>query len=33
MNAIPIQCEQYDGTVHLFIDNRVASYDVTFMPS
>jgi hypothetical protein len=33
MHAIPIQREQYGGTVLLFIDNREASYDVTFMPS
>jgi hypothetical protein len=33
MKAIPIPHEQYGGTVHLFIGNRAASYDVTFMPS
>jgi hypothetical protein len=33
MKAIPIPHERYGGTVHLFIGNRAASYDVTFMPS
>jgi hypothetical protein len=31
--AITIQCEQYEGTVHLFIGNRKASCVITFMPS
>jgi hypothetical protein len=31
MNAIPIQREQYGGNVYLFIGNRTASYDITFI--
>jgi hypothetical protein len=31
-SPITIQCEQYGGTVHLFIDNRTSSYVITFIP-
>jgi hypothetical protein len=31
--AITIQCEQYVGTIHLFIDNHKGTYAFTFMPS
>jgi hypothetical protein len=33
VNVIPIQREQYGGTVHLFIGNHTASYDITFISS
>ena len=33
VRAITIQCEQYGGTVHLFIGNRNGSYAIIFMPS
>jgi hypothetical protein len=33
VNTIQIQREQYGGTVHLFIGNCTASYDITFLPS
>jgi hypothetical protein len=33
VNAIPIQREQYGDIVHLFIDNRTTSYNITFIPS
>ena len=33
VSTILIQREQYRGTVHLFIGNRTASYDITFIPS
>jgi hypothetical protein len=32
VNAIPIQREQYDGTIHLFIGSHTSSYDITFIP-
>ena len=32
VNIILIQREQYEGTIHLFIGNLTASYDITFMP-
>jgi hypothetical protein len=33
VREITIQREQYGGTVHLYIGNRIASYVITFMPS
>jgi hypothetical protein len=33
VNAVIIQREQYEDTVHLFIDNRIASYNITFISS
>jgi hypothetical protein len=32
-NTITIPREQYEGTVHLFIDKHTASYDITFISS
>jgi hypothetical protein len=32
MNANPIQRPPYGGTVHIFMGNRTASYDITFIP-
>jgi hypothetical protein len=32
-NTILIQCEQYGGTVYIFIGDHTTSYDITFMPS
>jgi hypothetical protein len=31
VNTITIQHEQYVGTVHIFISNHTASYDITFV--
>jgi hypothetical protein len=33
VNAVTIQREQYGGIVHLFIGNRIASYNITFISS
>jgi hypothetical protein len=31
-SPITIQCEQYGGTVHLFIGNRTIPFIITFIP-